>query len=233
MVNFNGTALVTTFVNASTVTAVIPAGDFTTAGSDAITVTTGSSTTPAQTFNVLAAPTVNGGVGSQHSQVTEVDFTFNSAVTAQPGAFTLTRQSDGASITSNTGDAITATTTDNIHYVLTFSGASPLVQNGSLADGVYVLNVNHTLVTLGASPGGAQLAADYNSPTSGASRIFRLFGDINGDGSVNGADFGAFSNALGATSSDPNFQAAFDFNGDGSINGTDFAQFSNRFGITL
>lgn len=58
-------------------------------------------------------------------------------------------------------------------------------------------------------------------------------GIVNGDRTVDGADFAGLGINFGSTISQPNFSAAFDYNGDGSIDGTDFAQFGARFGVTL
>lgn len=55
--NWNGTAVATTFVSATSLTAVIPATDLTTAGTDKITVSnpgTGGGTTSAENFIVVA-----------------------------------------------------------------------------------------------------------------------------------------------------------------------------------
>jgi hypothetical protein len=60
-IDFNGTPLVTTFVNSTQETAVLPATDLAVAGTDAITVATpGGGTSAAQTFTVNnATPTVS------------------------------------------------------------------------------------------------------------------------------------------------------------------------------
>ena len=63
--------------------------------------------------------------------------------------------------------------------------------------------------------------------------LHRLYGDVNGDRFVNGADFAPFRAAFGTTSGDPNYSAALDVNGDGFINGADFAVFRINFGSSL
>jgi hypothetical protein len=63
-----------------------------------------------------------------------------------------------------------------------------------------------------------------------AQRLFRFFGDINGDRHVDIADFGLFSSSI----FDPaNHIAAFDFNNDGHIDIADFGQFSIRIFTVL
>jgi hypothetical protein len=61
----------------------------------------------------------------------------------------------------------------------------------------------------------------------------RFYGDENNDGTVDGADFGAFGTTFGLTAGQPGYLAYFDYNADGTIDGTDFAQFGSRFGSTL
>jgi hypothetical protein len=137
-------------------------------------------------------------------------------------AFSLTR-SDGVMV----GLVNVAISTVGMGTVaaLTFSGAN--TQFGSLADGNWTLTV---LAANAQSLAGTPLAADH--VTGG---IKRLFGDINGDGTVDGAtDFAAFGGTFGLTTGVAAFIGAFDFNADGTIDGsTDFAQFGARFGRTI
>ena len=63
--------------------------------------------------------------------------------------------------------------------------------------------------------------------------LFRLFGDINGDGFVNGVDLIVFRPTIGTATGDPNFIAAFDANDDGFINGLDLIQFRTRIGSNV
>ena len=63
--------------------------------------------------------------------------------------------------------------------------------------------------------------------------IRRLFGDVNGTGTVDGGDFGLFGSTFGLNDQDPSFNAQFDVNADGSINGGDFGPFGSRFGTGL
>jgi len=68
--------------------------------------------------------------------------------------------------------------------------------------------------------------SDFTSPL-----VHRLFGDRNGDGAVNPADYVAFRGAFGKTQgADAGYLDSFDFNGDGAINPLDYIQFRGRFG---
>jgi len=63
--------------------------------------------------------------------------------------------------------------------------------------------------------------------------LHRLYGDVNGDGTVNGLDLAEFRTAFGASNGDANYRADLDFNGDGAVNGLDLAEFRSRFGTIL
>jgi hypothetical protein len=85
------------------------------------------------------------------------------------------------------------------------------------------------------SGSGQPLDGDANGSPGGdfTLDLFRLFGDVNGDKTVNVTDLTAFRNAFGATTTDANYQPFLDFNGDGVINLTDLTQFRTRFGVIL
>jgi hypothetical protein len=55
-------------------------------------------------------------------------------------------------------------------------------------------------------------------------------GDIDGDGAVGPADFGAVSLAYGAAWNDPQYEVFADLDGDGRIDFTDFVTFAARYG---
>src|SRR4029079_7061352 len=97
---------------------------------------------------------------------------------------------------------------------LTFFG--PLTEFGSLIDGNYSLTVLSSRVS---GPGGA-LDGDNNGTPGGdhVSGLFRLDGDVNGDGAVNGLDFAAFRSAFGTTFGSPLYRDFLDVNRDGVIN---------------
>src|SRR6185369_915995 len=100
---------------------------------------------------------------------------------------------------------------------LTFGGAYFSVN--SLIDGRYSLNVKGNL-TLDTS--GAGMASDF------ALNFHRLFGDSDGNATVDQTDFIAFRNAFNNGPS-----IVFDYDGDGQVNQTDFIQFRNRFNLTV
>ncbi|MBX7103561.1 MAG: hypothetical protein K1X57_05745 [Gemmataceae bacterium] len=177
---------------------------------------------PANPAGVLqvAGVTVNQG-DAQRSRVTSITVTFNQTVTlpADPASgFRMTRQSDGAVV------ALAATHNTNT-VTLTFIGGP--VESGSLADGRYTLTVRAGLVSgsVTSLDGNANGTAgdDYTLVGDTTNKLFRLFGDSDGDGTVNSTDFLAFRLAFLTPS------AAFDHNGTGSVDSSDFLQFRLRF----
>jgi hypothetical protein len=111
---------------------------------------------------------------------------------------------------------------------LTFSG--PQTESTSLKDGRY------TLIVFASQIGGAGLDGngdgvagdDYvlvGDPTT--NKLFRLYGDINGDGTVAASDFIVFRQYFGG------FLFGFDFDGDGAVAASDFIQFRLRFGGSI
>jgi hypothetical protein len=188
----------------------------------------------------LVAP--NGG-GAQRSRVTSLLIQFDQAI-VQAGttaaAFQLTRQSDNAAVTLSGFDpsyfnskfskfGIAPIPID--FATLTFIGGP--VDFGSLADGRYTLTIQANQIT----SANGQLDGDGNgiggdnyvqvgAPGTG-SNLFRMFGDINGDGTVSASDFIQFRQFFGGS----NF--AFDFDGDGSVAASDFIQFRLRFGGSI
>ncbi|MGL6077104.1 MAG: RHS repeat-associated core domain-containing protein [Fimbriiglobus sp.] len=184
--------------------------------------------------------TVNPGQSSavQRSRVTELTVRFNGEVSLAAGAFTLTRQSDNASITDggSTGPRIFVTTSvvnGATIASLTFlpaTGSPPvgsLVEYGSLADGVWVLKVDKTKVT---NPIGG-MAADFMTPAAGTGRLHRLFGDTDGDGDVDNTDVIRFQRVRQGLL--PSLFSAVDFDIDGDVDNTDTIRFQRRLGTTF
>src|SRR5262249_8081061 len=138
------------------------------------------------------------------------------------------RQSDSAAV-ALTANVVNDTAT---HVTLTFHGA--LSESGSLADGRYTLAIDATMVSNalgnldgnGDGTGGDNYvlasAATPNPPTN----IFRFFGDVDGDGDTDAANFLSFRNVFLGISP---YDAALDFDGGGSVDAADFLQFRNRY----
>jgi hypothetical protein len=160
----------------------------------------------------------------QRSMVTSLTVTFSGRVTftgPAVAAFQLARTGPGGTLGNVTlaVDLSGSTATQTIAR-LTFSG--PLTEGAnSLVDG------NYTLTILSSQVKGGLLGGDT------ASSLFRLFGDVNGDRTVNGLDFAALRNAFGASAADANYRSDLDFNDDGAVNALDLNAFRARLGVTL
>lgn len=159
----------------------------------AIVVTVTDAVAPAVT-----AVAVNGGA-AQRSRVTEITVTFDSVVALAAGAFTLTRQSDGVALTDGRAapqvvvNAAVVGGQTAVTLAFTAATGSSAVEGGSLADGVWILLIDRTKVTVS----GERMAADYTTPSSGPGRIHRLYGDTDGDGYVGNADGAQFRQRFG------------------------------------
>lgn len=179
------------------------------------------------TIPQIAEIRINSG-DIQRSRVTSMSVRFTHIVSlpsALATAFQLKRQSDDAIVTlagtvDNTGPGSVVT--------LSFTGGP--VESGSLADGRYTLTASAALINSGIFDGnGDGVAGDdfvlIGNPAT--NKLFRLFGDADGDGDVDAVNFAVFRLALGGA------DATFDFDNDGSISAADFIQFRLRFGGSI
>ncbi|MBX7105635.1 MAG: MBG domain-containing protein [Gemmataceae bacterium] len=173
----------------------------------------------------VSAVAVNGG-SAQRSRVTSVTVSFDQHVTlpATPeSAFQLLRHSDNAGVTLGASVDDTGSGT-----VVTLSFVGGAVDAGSLLDGRYDLTVVAGSVTTASGPldgnGDGTGGDNYvllGDPTT--NKLFRLFGDSDGDGQVAANDFLAFRLSFLTAS------VAFDSNNDGTVDANDFLQFRLRF----
>ena len=172
----------------------------------------------------VAATQVNDG-SVQRSRLTSLTVRFDSQVTFTgpvADAFSLTR-TGGSSVNFAASASVVGGVT--VVTLNGFTGAD--TQFGSLADGRYTL----TALASQISANGQQMTSNYTF--GDAQGLFRMFGDVNGDQTVNGFDLGFFRNAFGTQAGDPNYLSYLDINGDGAINGFDLGQFRTRFGTML
>jgi hypothetical protein len=168
---------------------------------------------------------VNDG-SIQRSLVQSLSITFDSKLNPDPtvAAFQLQR-SDATNVNLSLAVDNTGPTTK---AVLSFTGGS--VNGTSLADGRYNLTINGTLINGGKFDGGSGAGSSYQligDPTSGP-KLYRLFGDADGNNAVSAADFNAFRLVYGTTG-----VSIFDFDGDGGVTASDFNQFRLRYGASV
>lgn len=182
-------------------------------------IQTSSGATP-----IVGGFTVNNG-DAQRSRITTLTVNFTNPVDlAQfqtPGAVTLTRLPTslvgvplGHVVDTTNGLIVSPASGMANSITLTFANiVNAGVNSASLADGRWQLAIP---------------AAGFTSnDTILNEQIRRLFGDGNGDGIVDGTDFGVFGSAFGGV--DP----VFDFDNNSPIDGTDFSAFGARFGLTI
>jgi polygalacturonase len=186
-----------------------------------------SSLAPATFAHVSVAPTtapapavtsfsVNGGA-VQRSMDTLVSVLFNQPVDLSTGAITLTKRATGGG--SPTPMTFTLSTTDNTTFNLTF----PSGIGASLPNGIYDLTVTAADVT--------SIATSTPMTSDQTFTFHRLFGDVDGNGIVNNADYFAFKQSYAQASGSPNYNAAFDFDGNGIVNNADYFQFKLDYGM--
>jgi ELWxxDGT repeat protein len=168
---------------------------------------------------------VNDG-SAQRSRISRLTVSLTiqvSFATTPSAAFRLTRISDntavGVTATASIVGGVTVVTLDG------FTGSA--TEFGSLADGRYTL----TALASQISANGQHMTSDYIFGDEQG--LYRMFGDMNGDRTVNGLDFGSFKDAFGTQTGDAHYLSFLDFDGDGVINGFDFGQFRSRFGTIL
>jgi hypothetical protein len=186
-------------------------------------------------ITVATAPTAtvqidNGAI--QRSMVQSITVTLSEPVdfaTTAAAAITLQR-------TSSTGPTYFVNLVFNpaagpaSSFTITFDDAieaTPVGSAKSLIDGRYTLILDATQIQAAATGLALDGNADGTPGDSSTVQTHRLFGDADGNGFVDGLDFGAFRAAFGTANS------AFDYDGGGFVDGVDFGQFRQRFGTGI
>ncbi len=169
-------------------------------------------------YNAAGQP----AAGVQRSMVDDVVYTFSTPVNitssaSDPNVFTVAVAS-GWTGTVPTLNWAAVAGSGGTQWAVSFSGSG--VTGGSIANGCYTITISDpSAITAVADGQGVSLAS---SGIGGATQsFFRLYGDINADKFVNGADNIKFNQAL------TTYNAAFDFNADGYVNSTDTTQFDD------
>ncbi|HET6248506.1 MAG TPA: PA14 domain-containing protein, partial [Tepidisphaeraceae bacterium] len=135
---------------------------------------------------IVGNPVINGDVstlaGVQRSMVQDVVYTFSSAVTIANAnaAFTVTATGAHPGTAPTTLSATAVAGSNGTQWAVTLTGGAPGAL-GSIANGEYSITINPSFV-LSAADGTTPLAAGRTD------NFFRLYGDINGDESVNAGD---------------------------------------------
>jgi hypothetical protein len=193
----------------------------------------------------LSSVAVNGAVPfanpAQRSMITSLVVTFNTPVTLDPNAFSLeniglfsassrfippnqlmitpsTGSSSVFTITFDAGSVAIGTTLNGV--TKRAGGATASTTGNSLDDGNYVLRIDSTKVRSGSGT----LTGNSTFGATATDNFFRMYGDSNGDGRVDGTDFAALRAALAGA-----YNPAFDFDGNGSVSsGLDTTEYTKR-----
>jgi hypothetical protein len=190
---------------------------------------------------------VNDG-SNQRSEVKSITVTFSEPVSFAGGtasaaaAFQVTHLTDGINVAL--AAAVSNDSLGRTVVMLTFAGSeidAVSALNGglaSLADGRYSLTVFSSKVSAngGALSGGGP-NGNYVSPPDtyqgNGLHLYRLFGDVNGDGVVDPTDLNFFRNTFNVNNTQSNYLWYLDANGDGVVDPTDLNQFRSRFNTNV
>ncbi len=185
---------------------------------------------------VTANPTVhqvvvNGGASSR-SQVTSIEVTFGQTLEVAPlqSAFTLVNTTTATPV--GVVDVAASVMAGTTVVKVTFDGDSTVARAGtgtlgnSLADGDYRLHIEASKIR---STRGLEMREDEVFGDQAADRLFRLYGDSDGDRDVDGQDYGRFGLAFLSTFGSDGFNAPLDSDGDGDVDGQDYGRFGRNF----
>jgi hypothetical protein len=164
---------------------------------------------------------------AQRSLVRSLTVTFNEPVNL-PGTPTTAFQLTRTGPTPPTGDVTMALDSFTGQTTAKFSFSGSFTEFGSLVDGLYTLTIFGNQITDSA---GQPLDGDNNPGTVGGDYVLnlhRLFGDGDGNRTVNSVDFAALRTFFGLPGG-----SMFDFNNDTITDSNDFAAFRARFGLMI
>jgi hypothetical protein len=198
----------------------------------------------------VASVVVNDG-SAQRSEVRSIAVTFSVPVAFGGGnanaaaAFQLMHLTDNNNVGLTT--TVSADSLGRTVVTITFSGPetdSVSAQNfgsTSLADGRYQLTILSSSVTGadGVALVGGGPNSNYVSPTdtlgggAGQLHLYRIFGDVNGDGLIDQQDLGKFRSAFNAGASSSLYIPFLDADNSGVVDQVDLGQFRSRFNANV
>jgi Dockerin type I domain len=164
---------------------------------------------------------VDDGSG-QRSGIRYLTLNFNTTVNVAPGGIVLTGPAGNVSLTIDYSISTAMQTVAK----LTFSGTG--VTAAGLVDGHYTLTLSSSLIT-NSDGVGYDGDGDGLAGPSGTFMFHRWFGDVNGDGDTDAADFVTFREQFGTDSTQSGFKYWLDYDGDGTISVYDFIGFRKYF----
>ena len=178
---------------------------------DSIVLTASGSASPTIVSTVLnggIAYINNTAVSHQHSMVENVVYSFSQAVSLTTSNFALT----GINGTTAAPNVALASSSGGTVWTVTFTGTGVNNATHSIGDGEYDL-------ALSGVTGLAPSSFDF----------FRLLGDMDGNGTVDSADFSIFISSFLRGTTDPAYLGADDFDGNNKVDSTDFSIFVSNF----
>jgi hypothetical protein len=220
-----------------------------------ITVNNGFTVNPAATPPTVQSVVVNDG-SAQRSEVRSITVTFSSTVNFSGGnanaaaAFQLNHVQTGNNVILSAAVSTINNSTQTV-VTLTFSGSNPSTEvdavselNGgvpSLADGRYTLTVFGSSVTgtdgIGLAGNGSTAGTNYVSPPDtyqgNGLHLYRLFGDVNGDGVDDATDVGQLKSTFNRNNTDPLYISFLDADNSGAVDAQDVGQFKLRFNTNV
>ncbi len=200
------------------------AGSYTLAASDgSLTSVTSAPFTVTAPPTLVGGPVINGDnpnglfnaagqgarAGVQRSMVEDVVYTFSEpvAIPNANAAFIVAGAGPNPGTAPTTLTATAVAGSNGMQWAVTLTGGAAGVL-GSIANGEYSITINPSAV-FSAADGVTPLAAGRTD------QFYRLYGDINGDETVNAADNLQFKKAL------TTYNPAFDSNADGAVTAID------------
>ncbi|MFL5330563.1 MAG: choice-of-anchor Q domain-containing protein [Gemmataceae bacterium] len=194
---------------------------------------TNGSKTDMGAYEYELPPTVTSvpfGTGTSRSLVKQLIVTFSEPVSfmgSVASAFTVHRTGTNGTL----GDVALTTSPSSgpaSSVTITFSGS--LTEYGSLVDGLYDVWVDAAQVSgVGGALDGNNdgiAGGSYHLVGTTVNKVYRLFGDGDGNATVDQYDFPMLRNAIAGPS------VVFDFDGSGEVGQADYLAFRERIGMT-
>jgi len=197
----------------------------------------GAVLTPGAMNYGVTAPTLdNSNVyisEGQRSTINQLTLTLEGDVEFDPDAFSVVQSTDGDGNSTGTAVPVTVSVSqsgDETIVVISFDG---LTRSGSdaLVDGNYRLTVDGSKVRRAGTD--FTLGADFVYGDSADETFFSLFGDSDGNRTVNVFDLLKFRQAYRAQLGDSDFDEALDFNADGTVSVIDLLRFRQNYRKSL
>jgi uncharacterized repeat protein (TIGR03803 family) len=163
---------------------------------------------------------LNSGA-AQRSMVTQATVVFTEPVSDPTNAVSVLQAATGGGPPTPMSFAISSPD-GGTTWNLTF----PSYAGGSLPDGIYDLTITATNVS-------DLYTGQFMTGGNQTFTFDRLFGDADGNGIVNNADYFQFKKTYGQATGSANYNPVFDYDANGIVNNADYFQFKKRYGQSI